>query len=87
MSNYRVNYPYATINENNIVFCVSMFYSKPTDDNPNYWMFVPLSELDYSLIGMRYIGRDADGYGLFEPVPEPEEPEDTEPEQIETIAE
>ena len=49
-----------------------------------------IREYDESVIGMRYVGRDADGYGLFEPVPEQEEPteeqtetEQTEPEQTE----
>ena len=80
MNNYIVNYPYATIDENNIVFCVSMFYSRPTEDNPNYWMFVPLRKLDNSLLCMRYAGRDEDGYGLFEAVPEQKE-------QTETVSE
>ena len=77
-----VNYPYAQINAGNIVVAVTMQYSQPTSDNPFYNVLIPLRELYYNLLGQRYIGRDADGYGLFEPVPEPEQ---TEQEQTETI--
>ncbi len=81
-----MNYPYAQIDDN-IVQAVSMFCSIPNESHPYYNYLIPIREEDYTpeLLGMRYIGRDADGCGLFEPVPEPEqtEPKQTEPEQTE----
>lgn len=86
MSERRMNYPYAQIDDNNIVQAVSMFWSIPDETHPFYNYLIPIREEDYTpeLLGMRYIGRDADGCGLFEPVPEPEEPTE---EQAETVTE
>ena len=64
----RMNYPYAQIDENNIVECVSLFWDIIDETHPAYDILIPLREYDESLLGQRYIGRDADGYGIFEVV-------------------
>lgn len=84
MSERRLNYNYAQINFLNIVVSISAMWEPVPENHPYYDKMIPIREYDESLLGMRYIGRDADGYGLFEAVPEPEqtEQEQTEPEQI-----
>ena len=78
MNERRMNYPYAQIDDDNIVIAVSLLWSVITESHPLYNYMIPIKEVDESLLGQRYIGRDADGYGLFEVVEEPTEPDQTE---------
>ena len=83
MSEKRMNYPYAQIDPNtNIVQSVGLFWDIITPDHPGYNVLIPLREYDESLLSQRYIGRDDDGYGLFEVV-EPEQSEDEQTERSE----
>ena len=84
----KSSYPYAQIDDNNIVTSVSMLWNIIKPEHPGYSVLIPISEYDPTIMGKRYTGRDADGYGLFEAVPEPEqtEPEQTEQEQTEPVA-
>ena len=81
MSVKRLNYNYAQINIVNIVVGVSDMCEPVPETQPLYNRMIPIREYNESLIGMRYTGRDADGYGLFEPV------EDQTNEQTETVEE
>ena len=81
----RSNYPYAQINaKTKIVEGVSMLWSVIQKTHPYYDIMIPLMEYNPNLLGQRFIGFDADGYGLFEAVPEQEEPTK---EQTETVEE
>lgn len=82
MSERRTNYNYAQINIVNLVVSLSAMWEPVPENHPLYEKMIPIREYDTTLIGQRYIGRDSDGYGLFEPVPEPEEPTE---EQTETV--
>lgn len=84
MPKYIINYPYAQIDDNNIVTVVSLMCSVIQLSHPLYNYLIPIREYDATLLEQRYIGCDSDGYGLFEPVPEPEEPTK---EQNEAVAE
>lgn len=72
----RSSYKYAQIdNETKIVFSVALLSTIIKPDHAGYDVLIPIREYDQLLLGMRYVGRDADGYGLFEAVPEPEQTE------------
>ena len=69
----RMNYPYAQIDENNIVTAVSSLWDIINESHPFYDVLIPIREYYLSLLGQRYIGKDDEGYGIFEPVEETEE--------------
>lgn len=86
MNERKVNYNYVQINVFNIVVNVSTIHEPVPKNHPYYDRMIPISIYDENLVGMRYIGHDEEGYGLFEPVPglEQTEPEHTEKEQTES---
>ena len=79
MNERRMNYPYAQIDDNNIVVAISLLWSVIQKSHPLYAYMIPIREADEFLLGQRYIGLDVNGYGLFKVVDEKaSEPEQTE---------
>lgn len=81
----RLNYNYAQIDLLNTVIAVSSLWEKVPESDTMYNYMIPIRYYDDSLLGQRYIGLDADGYGLFESVEqEQNEAEQTKADQTET---
>ena len=77
MSEHRINYTYAQIDDENIVIAVSLFCSIPSESHPLYNYLIPIRKYDITLLGQRYIGLDEDSFGVFELI-EPDTQEQTE---------
>ena len=92
MSEVRTNYNYAQINILNIVTSISSILEPVPENHPYYDKMIPIRDYDASLlqhqteteiITHKYVGKDTDGYGIFEEIREPiPEPQPTE-QQIE----
>lgn len=87
---------YAQINSDNIVIAVSDLSGEIKVSHPMYDLMIPIREYDTSLlqhqtdteiVTNKYVGKDGDGYGIFEeirePIPEPQ-PTEQQIEQAET---
>lgn len=84
---------YAQIDSDNIVIAVSDFVGEINEYHPMYDSMIPIREYNTSLLQSqtdtdvvthKYVGKNEDGYGIFEeirePIPEPIDPEPTQEE-------
>lgn len=84
---------YAQIDSDNIVIAVSELSGEIKESHPMYDSMIPIREYDTSLLQTqtdteivthKYVGKDENGYGIFEevrePIPEPIDPEPTQDE-------
>ena len=81
---------YAQINSDNIVIAVSDLSGEIKESHPMYDSMIPIREYDTLLlqhqtdteiVTNKYVGKDEDGYGIFEDVKEPiPDPQPTEQE-------
>lgn len=92
----RSNYTYAQIDSDNIVIAVSELSGEIKEPHPMCDSMIRIRDYDTSLLQTqtntevvthKYVGKDEDGYGIFEeirePIPEPQ-PTEQEIEQAET---
>ena len=63
-----MNYPYAQNDKKNNVVAVSLLWGIIDESHPSYDILIPIREYDITLISQRYIGKDSEGYGIFETV-------------------